>query len=75
MARPSYTSADQDIKRKDDPFYTEMSTFIDVVENNTSGQQDKILSSYEDAVKTYEFTWQIRRASEKFSKLFKGTSD
>ncbi|KZO95769.1 hypothetical protein CALVIDRAFT_499568 [Calocera viscosa TUFC12733] len=46
----------------DDPFFTEVANMIDVIE----GGPDKaeILSSFEDAVRTYEFTWAIRRASE-----------
>ncbi|KAH9851639.1 putative oxidoreductase C terminal-domain-containing protein [Lenzites betulinus] len=46
----------------DDPFYTELATFIDVVRQWQP--RDHILSSYEDAIKTYELTWAIRRASE-----------
>ncbi|ORX35106.1 putative oxidoreductase C terminal-domain-containing protein [Kockovaella imperatae] len=47
----------------DDPFLSEMASFIDTVE----GVEPKIpiLSSYEDAVRTYEATWSIRWASEK----------
>jgi len=47
----------------DDPFYSEMSNFIDVVKKDQPAS--KILSSYEDAVKTYELTWAIREASER----------
>ncbi|KZT57044.1 hypothetical protein CALCODRAFT_496713 [Calocera cornea HHB12733] len=51
----------------DDPFFTEVANMIDVIE----GGPDKaeILSSFEDAVRTYEFTWAIRRASEASRKL------
>ncbi len=37
---------------KDDPFHSELATFIDVVEGRKT--RDNILSSYEDAIKTYE---------------------
>ncbi|KAI0769829.1 putative oxidoreductase C terminal-domain-containing protein [Fomes fomentarius] len=47
----------------DDPFHSELATFIDVVEGRKT--RDDILSSYEDAIKTYELTWAIRRASER----------
>ncbi|PCH39968.1 hypothetical protein WOLCODRAFT_161996 [Wolfiporia cocos MD-104 SS10] len=46
----------------DDPFYTELSTFVEAVKDPKA--HGSILSSYEDAVKTYELTWHIRRASE-----------
>jgi hypothetical protein len=49
----------------DDPYYTEVSTFIDAVE---SGTQDSILSNYKDSAKTYELTWAIRIAAEASSK-------
>jgi len=48
----------------DDPFYTELSTFIDAVETPSQETRARILSSYADAVKTYELTWRIRRAGE-----------
>ncbi|BEI83610.1 hypothetical protein CcaverHIS002_0402140 [Cutaneotrichosporon cavernicola] len=46
----------------DDPFFSEMSSFIDAVEGKPGAH---ILSSFEDATKTYELTWAIRLASEK----------
>lgn len=49
----------------DDPFLSELSTFIDAA---TLGEQNSslpILSSYADAVHTYDMTWAIRRASER----------
>ncbi|KAI0820465.1 putative oxidoreductase C terminal-domain-containing protein [Trametes gibbosa] len=46
----------------DDPFYTELATFIDVMKQQKP--KERILSPYEDAIKTYELTWAIRRASE-----------
>ncbi|ORX35936.1 putative oxidoreductase C terminal-domain-containing protein [Kockovaella imperatae] len=45
----------------DDPYQTEMNHFIDAIEG---GGDPSILSSYEDAAQTYEFTWAIRLASE-----------
>ncbi|WVQ70968.1 hypothetical protein IAR50_000493 [Cryptococcus sp. DSM 104548] len=46
----------------DDPYQTEIDTFIDTVEHGNPAI--KILSSYEDAAKTYEMTWAIRNSSE-----------
>ena len=37
---------------QDDPFHTELATFIDVVESRRGSEA--ILSPYEDAIKTYE---------------------
>jgi len=49
----------------DDPFFSEVSNLIDIIESIKEGPNTvQILSSYEDAVKTYEFTWAIRKASE-----------
>ncbi|KIJ44101.1 hypothetical protein M422DRAFT_228745 [Sphaerobolus stellatus SS14] len=47
----------------DDPFFSEVSNLIDVIEDGPESAE--ILSSYEDACKTYAFTWAIREASEK----------
>ncbi|KAF8654161.1 hypothetical protein AX16_003690 [Volvariella volvacea WC 439] len=50
----------------DDPFFSEISNLIDIVEDiEEDPDAAQILSSYEDAVKTYELTWAIREASEK----------
>lgn len=75
---------------QDDPFFSELSTIIDAMENST--KKDEILSSYEDAVRTYEFvslsfeqdflmswreeqqTWQIRSASDASAQLYRGES-
>jgi len=46
----------------DDPYFGEFSMFIDAVESPTR-DAFLILSSFEDAVKTY-LTWRIREASE-----------
>ena len=50
----------------DDPFFSEVSNLIDVIEDIEEDPEEGglILSSFEDACKTYEFTWAIRRASE-----------
>ncbi|KAI0302233.1 putative oxidoreductase C terminal-domain-containing protein [Russula brevipes] len=53
----------------DDPFFSEISNLIDVVEDiEDDPESATILSSYEDACKTYELTWAIRRASERSRK-------
>jgi len=53
----------------DDPFFSEVSNLIDIVEDiEADPEYATILSSYEDACKTYEFTWAIRRASERSRK-------
>jgi len=50
----------------DDPFFSEVSNLIDIIEDiEEDPEAAQILSSYEDAVRTYEFTWAIRRASER----------
>ncbi|KZT42091.1 NAD binding dehydrogenase [Sistotremastrum suecicum HHB10207 ss-3] len=49
----------------DDPFFSEVSNLIDVIEDIEEQTESLILSSYEDACKTYEFTWAIREASER----------
>ncbi|KAF9053619.1 hypothetical protein BDZ89DRAFT_1153347 [Hymenopellis radicata] len=50
----------------DDPFFSEVSNLIDIIEDiEEDPDAAQILSSYEDAVKTYELTWAIRKASEK----------
>ncbi|KXN93209.1 hypothetical protein AN958_00133 [Leucoagaricus sp. SymC.cos] len=50
----------------DDPFFSEISNWLDVIEDiEEDPEAAQILSSYEDAVKTYELTWAIRLASEK----------
>jgi len=49
----------------DDPFFSEVSNLIDVIEDIEDESESLILSNYEDACKTYEFTWAIREASER----------
>ena len=48
----------------DDPYFGEFSTFIDACENRGP---NLILSTFEDAARTYQLTWAIREASEKAS--------
>jgi len=53
----------------DDPFFSEVSNLIDIVEDiEEDSEAGMILSTYEDACKTYELTWAIRQASEKTRK-------
>ncbi|KAN0060962.1 hypothetical protein ACQY0O_006696 [Thecaphora frezii] len=52
--------------QNDDPFFSEVSNLIDCIEKGPGASP--ILSSYEDAVKTYALTWAIREASEKSAK-------
>ncbi|KZT26254.1 hypothetical protein NEOLEDRAFT_1132286 [Neolentinus lepideus HHB14362 ss-1] len=54
----------------DDPFFSEISHFIDVIEDieDEDEEDSQILSSYDDAVKSYQLTWAIREASEKSKK-------
>ncbi|KAL1743933.1 putative oxidoreductase C terminal-domain-containing protein [Schizophyllum fasciatum] len=50
----------------DDPFFSEVSHWIDTIEDIEEDPENAtILSSYEDAVKSYELTWAIRLASER----------
>lgn len=63
----------------DDPFYSEFAALFDSIESEprdvdvgrTAGSTDpaatpgRILSTYGDAHKTYEFTWRIRDESER----------
>ena len=47
---------------EDDPYFDEIQAFVLDVEGGTS---KRVLSTFEDAVQTYEFTWAIRTASER----------
>lgn len=49
--------------QNDDPFFSEVANLIDCIEHGPNAAP--ILSSYEDAVKTYALTWAIREASER----------
>jgi hypothetical protein len=46
---------------EDDPYLDQIQAFVSGVE---SGSKQEVLSTFEDAVQTYEFTWAIREASE-----------
>ncbi|GJE86922.1 Gfo/Idh/MocA family oxidoreductase [Phanerochaete sordida] len=51
---------------EDDPFFSEVSVLIDNIEDiEEDPETAQILSSFEDAVKTYELTWAIREAAER----------
>ncbi|KAI0341581.1 hypothetical protein BDW22DRAFT_249477 [Trametopsis cervina] len=53
----------------DDPFFSEVSVLIDNIEDiEEDPETSTILSSFEDACKTYQLTWAIREASEKSRK-------
>jgi predicted dehydrogenase len=50
----------------DDPFFSEVSNLIDVIEDiEEDPDAAQILSTYDDACRTYELTWAIREASER----------
>jgi len=46
---------------EDDPYFDQIQAFVSDVE---SGMAQRVLSTFEDALQTYEFTWAIRTASE-----------
>ena len=73
VRRPGSDYDEQYSFPNDDPFFTEVSDFIDKIEDRTlaDGFKPEILSTFEDAAKTYELTWAIRTASERFWKLQK----
>jgi predicted dehydrogenase len=55
----------------DDPFFSEVSVLIDNIEDiEEDPETATILSSFEDACKTYELTWAIRQASERNRKSY-----
>ncbi|PKI83637.1 hypothetical protein MVES1_002471 [Malassezia vespertilionis] len=47
----------------DDPFFSEVNNLVDSIDHGPNAAS--ILSLYDDATKTYAFTWAIRLASEK----------
>ncbi|OJT04314.1 hypothetical protein TRAPUB_4948 [Trametes pubescens] len=54
----------------DDPFFSEISVLIDNIEDiEEDPETAQILSSFQDACKTYELTWAIRLAAEQNRKL------
>ncbi|QRV74648.1 hypothetical protein RhiJN_02663 [Ceratobasidium sp. AG-Ba] len=59
---------DEDVERyeDDDPFYSEVSNLIDMIER-VQGRGPSMLSTYQDACRSYELTWAIREASERAS--------
>ncbi|WVQ78334.1 hypothetical protein IAT38_000419 [Cryptococcus sp. DSM 104549] len=61
VRRPGDDHEERHSYTDDDPFFSEVSSFIDCIEH---GPDPHILSSFEDATKTYELTWAIRLASE-----------
>ncbi|KIJ22963.1 hypothetical protein M422DRAFT_196495 [Sphaerobolus stellatus SS14] len=62
LRRPGIKEEETYKFEEDDPFFSEISTFVDAIE--ARAPKHNILSSYEDALRTYEFTWQIREASD-----------
>ncbi|KAK1924841.1 putative oxidoreductase C terminal-domain-containing protein [Papiliotrema laurentii] len=61
VRRPGDDLEERHVYTDDDPFFSEVSNFIDCIEG---GPDPYILSSFEDATKTYELTWAIRLAAE-----------
>ena len=56
----------------DDPFYSEFAALLRSEGGETTTETPNgILSTYEDAYKTYEFTWKIREASEESAKMLR----
>ncbi|KZV64347.1 hypothetical protein PENSPDRAFT_656651 [Peniophora sp. CONT] len=69
IRRPGADSVETHRFSDDDPFFSEVSNLIEVIEDiEEDPEHYPILSSYEDACKTYELTWAIRLASEKSRK-------
>jgi hypothetical protein len=46
---------------EDDPYLGQIEAFVSDVEHGTK----RVLSTFEDAIHTYDLTWGIREASEK----------
>lgn len=61
LRRPGDDLEERHAYSEDDPFFSEVSNFIDCIEG---GPDPHILSSFEDATKSYELSWAIRMASE-----------
>jgi len=54
----------------DDPLFSEVSNLIDIIEDiEEDSEESQVLSSYEDACKSYQLTWAIREASERSKKV------
>ncbi|KAA1469526.1 hypothetical protein DENSPDRAFT_772653 [Dentipellis sp. KUC8613] len=75
IRRPGSDLDEQHRFPDDDPFFSEVSNLVDVIEDiEEQPDGSTILSSFEDAVKTYELTWAIRLASEKSRKAASKTA-
>ncbi|WOO84424.1 putative protein [Vanrija pseudolonga] len=68
VRRPGDDHEEKHTFTDDDPFFSEISSFVDAIEG---GPDAHILSSFEDATKTYELTWAIRNAGEKAAAAIK----
>lgn len=74
VRRPGGSKEDVYTFEDDDPYFSEISAFVDMIDSGaaTTGpgairpfDESSILSSYEDAFKTFKFTWEIRMAGER----------
>ncbi|GJE89804.1 Gfo/Idh/MocA family oxidoreductase [Phanerochaete sordida] len=66
VRRPGSDAEEKHNFADDDPFFSEVSVFVDNIEDiEESPETAEILSSFEDAVRTYELTWAITEAAEK----------
>lgn len=55
------TEEEQTLQLRDDPYKTEIEAFINAIK---TGDRTLIQSNFEDAFKTYQLTWAIRRKAE-----------
>jgi predicted dehydrogenase len=66
VRRPGVDTEEMHTFPDDDPFFSEVSNWLDVVEDiEDDPDAAQILSSFEDACRSYELTWAIREASER----------
>ncbi|KIP09608.1 hypothetical protein PHLGIDRAFT_28960 [Phlebiopsis gigantea 11061_1 CR5-6] len=66
VRRPGSDAQETHTFSDDDPFFSEVSVFIDNIEDiEENPDTAQILSSFEDGVKTYQLTWAIREAGER----------
>lgn len=63
VRRPGSDKEDEYRFEDDDPFYAEVSSMVDAVDDPL--KKDLVLSSYDDAARTYALTWAIRLVSER----------
>ncbi|KAL1405643.1 hypothetical protein Q8F55_009282 [Vanrija albida] len=63
VRRPGQPEEAVTVYKDDDPFFTEMATFIDVIEGVVD--ESAVLSTYNEAIRTYELTWAIRNDGDK----------